>query len=144
MKNESGRKFALWGAWLQLGFVFGLGGTIIGMISAFEKIGGNQPTDPAMLADDMSFALITTAFGLIPALVGLALLGIALFGKKYRAIWFFWFLVVCGALWALNYPVGTIIGVALILYLVWRKDEFLKRNSDPDGGINSEWLRSSP
>ena len=143
MKNEKGRKIALWGAWLQLGLVFGLGGTIIGMISAFEKIAGNQPADPAMLADDMSFALITTAIGLIPGLVGLVLLGIALFGKKYRATWFFWFLVVYGALLAVSYPIGTIIGVALIIYLVWNKDEFLRRKSDPDGGINSESLSSS-
>ncbi|NBB76173.1 MAG: hypothetical protein GVY02_02235 [Bacteroidetes bacterium] len=144
MKNEKGRKIALWGAWLQLGLVFGLGGTVIGMINAFEKIAENEAGDPALLANDISFALITTAIGLIPALIGLVLLGIALFGKKYRGRWFFWFLIFYGVLWALNFPVGTIFGIALIVYLIWNKDEFLKRKSDPDGGINSESLRASP
>ena len=144
MKNEKGRKIALWGAWLQLGLVFGLGGTVIGMINAFEKIAENGTGDPTLLANDISFALITTAIGLIPALLGLVFLGIALFGMKYRSLWFFWFLIIYSGLWALNFPIGTIIGVALIIYLIWNKDEFLKRKSDPDGGINSESLRSSP
>ena len=144
MKKQKGRKIALWGAWLQLGLVFGLGGTVIGMINAFEKIALNEPGDPALLANDISFALITTAIGLIPALVGLIFLGIALFGKKYRAAWFFWFLIIYSCFLALYFPVGTIIGVALIIYLIWNKDEFLKGKSDPDGGINSESLRSSP
>jgi len=135
---------ALWGAWLQLGLVFGFGGTVIGMINAFEKIAENETGDPALLANDISFALITTAIGLIPALIGLVLLGIALFGRKYRAPWFFWFLIIYSGLWALGFPVGTIIGVAMIIYLIWNKDDFLKRKSDQDGGINSESLRASP
>jgi hypothetical protein len=130
MKNQKGRKFALWGAWLQLGLVCGLGGTIIGMINAFGKIAENEIEDPALLANDISFALITTAIGLVPALLGLIFLGIALFGKKYRAAWFFWFLIIYSCFLALYFPVGTIMGLALIIYLIWNKDEFIKSKSD--------------
>ena len=50
--------------------MLGLLGTVLGMIAAFEKIatvhqGG---TDPSMLAGDISYALITTAVGLIIAI----------------------------------------------------------------------------
>jgi len=50
--------------------MLGLLGTVLGMISAFAKIavttkGGNDPT---MLANDISFALVTTAVGLMIAI----------------------------------------------------------------------------
>lgn len=49
--------------------MLGLLGTVLGMIAAFAKIGSmqNQGTDPGALAGDISFALFTTALGLIVA-----------------------------------------------------------------------------
>jgi biopolymer transport protein ExbB len=50
--------------------MLGLLGTVLGMISAFGKIAGSQKqgVDPSVLANDISFALITTAVGLIIAI----------------------------------------------------------------------------
>lgn len=50
--------------------MLGLLGTVLGMISAFAKIAQTQKggNDPSMLANDISFALITTAVGLIVAI----------------------------------------------------------------------------
>lgn len=50
--------------------MLGLLGTVLGMISAFGKIAGSGRTgvDPQQLADDISFALWTTAIGLIIAI----------------------------------------------------------------------------
>ncbi|MGE3315537.1 MAG: MotA/TolQ/ExbB proton channel family protein [Planctomycetaceae bacterium] len=50
--------------------MLGLLGTVLGMIAAFEKIANVQQTgtDPSMLAGDISYALITTAVGLIIAI----------------------------------------------------------------------------
>lgn len=50
--------------------MLGLQGTVLGMISAFAKIAGRQKTgvDPSMLANDISFALWTTAIGLAIAI----------------------------------------------------------------------------
>lgn len=50
--------------------MLGLLGTVLGMIQAFGKIAGagSTGTDPKALADDISFALITTALGLIIAI----------------------------------------------------------------------------
>lgn len=49
--------------------MLGLLGTVLGMIAAFGKIASmqNQGTDPGALAGDISFALFTTALGLIVA-----------------------------------------------------------------------------
>ena len=50
--------------------MLGLLGTVLGMISAFAKIAASQSTgtDPTKLANDISFALLTTAIGLIIAI----------------------------------------------------------------------------
>ena len=50
--------------------MLGLLGTVLGMISAFGKIASSQKggNDATMLASDISFALITTAVGLIIAI----------------------------------------------------------------------------
>lgn len=50
--------------------MLGLLGTVLGMISAFAKIAGSGRTgvDPQTLANDISFALWTTAIGLIIAI----------------------------------------------------------------------------
>lgn len=50
--------------------MLGLQGTVLGMIAAFAKIASSNRTgvDPSKLADDISFALITTAVGLMIAI----------------------------------------------------------------------------
>jgi len=44
--------------------MLGLLGTVTGMINAFAKLASASTTDPKLLADDISFALFTTAIGL--------------------------------------------------------------------------------
>ncbi len=49
--------------------MLGLLGTVLGMINAFAKIASSTGgTDPTKLANDISFALLTTALGLIIAI----------------------------------------------------------------------------
>lgn len=49
--------------------MLGLLGTVLGMINAFAKIAASQGgTDPTKLANDISFALLTTALGLVIAI----------------------------------------------------------------------------
>jgi biopolymer transport protein ExbB/TolQ len=44
--------------------MLGLLGTVLGMMGAFQKLTQGQNVEPAQLAEDISFALITTACGL--------------------------------------------------------------------------------
>jgi hypothetical protein len=128
--NTRGRTLALTGAWFQLGPLFGLLGTVIGMISAFQKMGSEGTGQPEALAHDIGFSLITTAIGLVFGLIGLILMLIALFGQKYRAPWFFWFLIVLSILMLLRFFVGTIIGIGLLIYLTTHRNEF-KTETEP-------------
>jgi flagellar motor component MotA len=121
MNKENGRKYALWGAWLQVGAVIGLIWTVIGMISSFQNV---SPSGTA-LANGISNELTPVLIGSVASFIGLILLAVALFKKKYRAAWFFWFLLIYGILIAMNYWEGTLIGGLLIIYLIYKKDEFL-------------------
>jgi biopolymer transport protein ExbB/TolQ len=59
--------------------MLGLFGTVLGMMSAFGKLGSGSKVDPAGLASDISLALITTAIGLaiaIPLSMAVAALAI--------------------------------------------------------------------
>ena len=79
MNKENGRKFALWGAWLQLGAVIGLFWTVVGMVGAFQKISQSEPASAGALANEVSISLITTVIGMIPAFIGVILMSVALF-----------------------------------------------------------------
>ena len=46
----------------------GLLGTVVGMMGAFRKLSTGDKVDPVQLADDISFALVTTACGLAIAI----------------------------------------------------------------------------
>ena len=122
MKVENGRKWALWGAWLQVGAVIGLIWTVVGIISSFQKV---LPSGAA-LAKEISSELTPVLIASIASFIGAILLAVALFVKKYRAAWFFWFLLIYGILIAMNYWEGTLIGGLLIIYLIYKKYEFLE------------------
>ena len=57
----------------------GLLGTVMGMMGAFQKLGSGDTPDPSELANDIMFALITTACGLaiaIPLVLATAFINI--------------------------------------------------------------------
>lgn len=57
----------------------GLFGTVTGMMGAFGALAGSENVEPTQLADDISFALITTAAGLaiaIPLIIAVAAVNI--------------------------------------------------------------------
>jgi len=121
MNKEKGRKSALWGAWLQVGSIIGLIWNVVGMISFFQNVSPSE----TVLANEISNELTTVVIALVATFIGVIFLAVALFGKKYRAAWFFWFLLIYGILIAMNYWEGTLIGGLLIIYLIYKKDEFL-------------------
>jgi len=56
------------------GIVFGVGGTIVSMIGAFDTMAVSGVDDSEMLAEELSNALITTAIGIPVSLAGFSLL----------------------------------------------------------------------
>ncbi len=142
MKKDSGRKFALWGAWLQLGALIGLIYNVIGIVGAFQTISQGETTNAETLANEISMLLVPSMVGMIAASIGGIFLAVALFGKKYRAPWFFWFLIVYGVLLAMDFPKGTFLGGALCIYLICKKNEFLAIQIERDFAENATKLHA--
>ncbi len=132
MKKQKGRALAIIGTICFCGPLVGLIGTIVAVLSAFQMMGSESESSPEALANEMSLHLISTAIGLCLGILGIILLLIALFRSKYRAPWFFWILCVLSALWTLGFPVGTIVGFGLLVYLLRNKAEFKpNKSSEP-------------
>lgn len=60
--------------------ILGMGGTVLGMVRAFDKMGKSGGADPDALASDISLALLTTAGGLVVSLLFLVLFFATLIG----------------------------------------------------------------
>ena len=124
MANK-GKYLAIWGLVLQLGFIVGIAGTIFWMLHAFALLPDTSaPHTPDALASNIANALHITAIGMAVSLVGDILLCIALFGTKYRAIWFKTAMWIMSVLWLLTSPIGIILGIVTMVYLSTHKHEF--------------------
>ena len=131
--KENGKQLALWGVVLQFGFLIGFAGTVIGMIRAFAEVTKNSEVQPQTLPSDISLALYTTAGGMILSLIGVVLLLVALFGAKYRASWFKTAMWILAVLWLFSIPVGTILGIIVMIYLSKHSNDFADPLPGPYG-----------
>ena len=127
--SNHGKTLALTGAFLQLGPIIGAAGSAIGMMRAFDTLAAAPGfSDPQRLSANISEVLIATVVGLGLSVIGLILLCIALFGCRYRAEWFFWFLVIYGGILLFGFPIGTAVGIVFLVFCIIRRHEFLKPN----------------
>jgi hypothetical protein len=138
MKNDrpiqKGRTLALWGAWMQLGPMLGMVLTVISMVGSFNEIRADGvPGSAEVLASDISLALNSTAIGILLGMVGLIFLLIALFSFRYRAPWFFWFMAIYSILCLPFLPVGTAVGILVLVYMIPRREEFSEHHSSTGG-----------
>lgn len=76
------RKFWLRAIWISIAGViippmFGLIGTVVGMVGAFGELAKTGEADPEALAGDISVSLLTTMWGLIVSVIAfLVLIGV--------------------------------------------------------------------
>ena len=54
---------------------------------------------------------------------------LALVARRYRAVWFFWFICIWSVLSAPSFPIGTGFGIFFLVYALSRKEEFLRPQS---------------
>jgi len=141
--ESKGKPIAVAGAILQLGLLVGVVGTVVGMMKAFQALGADNVSDPRVLAQSIGDVLIFTAIGLAFAVAGFVFICIAFFGSRYRARWFFWFLIDYGIILLLAYPVGMAMGICMILFAILHRREFfipaknaLSRSAPETGRLN--------
>lgn len=122
--TTTGRYLAIIGACMQAGPLIGLVGTVIGMKKAFDSLGSSGIGDPSQLSNSIGWVLIATVIGILVGLIGAVLVFVSLLGFRYRAEWFFWFLVIYGAISLLSFPVGTVTGIAFLVYGITNRTQF--------------------
>ncbi|HSI14422.1 MAG TPA: MotA/TolQ/ExbB proton channel family protein [Chthoniobacter sp.] len=124
--RERGKALAVVGAVLQLGPVIGVMATSIGMLHSFGVLAQENVSDPRALAGKMGEVLIFTLLGFLVGLIGLILIFVALVRSQYRARWLYWILVADGFLYQIAFPIGSLVGIGLLVYCFTHRAEFLK------------------
>ena len=124
--TKTGKNLAIAGAVLQLGPVIGLAGTVLAMMAEFDAIGTRGVGDPSRLSVSIGHVLNSTLVGLIIGFIGLVLLTVSLVKCRYRAEWFFWFLVIYGGFALFAFPVGSAFGIFFLVYCLTKRHEFLQ------------------
>ena len=120
------RMMPIIGSILLAGPLFGVIGTVIGLIAAFRTLAeGDGSADPNELATNISMALMTTIYGAAFGLVGVALVCTALYRRSNREKWFYRTVITLSVFWCvLFFPIGLLVGIYLIRIFSTRKAEF--------------------
>jgi len=107
-----------------------LGVFVLFMSRRFEEaVKDSGAARAAELASGMRVALPLAAVAVGFGVAGLTVLGLALFKYRYRAQWFFWVLLSAAVLMLFAFPVGTVLGVLLLIYVGQRRAEFFGEQS---------------
>jgi hypothetical protein len=120
-----GRRLARAGAYLQLGPLIGAAATIVRVIQAFNVLAADKISDPRELSGKVAGALLCFWGGLAVGLIGLFLVGTSLLTSRYRARWIFWLLVAYGVLFLCALNIGSLIGVAILVYCLTHRRDLL-------------------
>jgi len=130
--NQKGKQLAIWGLVLQLGSVLGLVCTTVAIVRYFSSLTDSQTAQASTLAQEISKVLGPAATGSVFGLIGIILILAALFRIRYRAPWFRTMLWVLSILWMMSFPIGTVLGIIVIIYLARHKDEFTEQSPAGD------------
>ena len=116
-----------------LGTGFLGGGVVLGLIFLAQTVWVFQRNSQNIMALDsdaekivtgMLAAQLTLLLGGVAFVLGAISAGLALFKYRYRALWFRRVLVTAGILMLFLFPVGTVLGVLLLVYVSNRRGEF--------------------
>jgi hypothetical protein len=124
MNDQKGKTLAIIGAIFSLGPVLGMVGSVVAMVLAFQTMGAKGAASPEALAANIGLHIFSQAAGILLGAIGIIFILIALLRVKYRAPWFFNAGCVVSVLWMFGFPIGTIAGIMLLIYLQKHKTEF--------------------
>jgi hypothetical protein len=124
--NQKGKNLARIGVLLQLGLLIGFGVTLVSMMMTLNDMAPGKPLDQNVVTARLNFAAGATGIGVVFALIGAVLILLAIFGAKYRARWFYRDLWAISLLWLIPVPVGTVLGILMMIYLATHRREFME------------------
>jgi hypothetical protein len=122
-----GKSLATWGVALHAGLLIGLVSAIYVLTHTLSMSNAGTETVTDEMANNLATAMYLSIAGFLLALAGLILVLIALLSMRYRAAWFYKSVYVCAIIWLLRIPLGTVLGIILILFLRRHRGEFFPR-----------------
>jgi len=122
--HQHGKVLAILGVGLQSALVLCEIMGISQLILAFEQTAAADSAGPESLVAGVQQAQVFGNTGLMLGIIGIGLILFSVFRLRYRARWFYGVLWPCACVWLLMFPIGTALGIAMMLYLVKHKAEF--------------------
>ena len=120
-----GKRQAVIGAWLQAaGIIWPVAMFIQDHYLRDYVIGPRRWLDGQLGVSVMLLCAAAVIFGLLATLVGLVVSMRAMLVSRFRSPWFFWFHLIYALILLTGFPVGTIIGLVILCYILPHKAEF--------------------
>ena len=125
------------GVVLFAGPLWGLLGTTISMIRAFNTISVGISSLPQTLATDIHIFLFAPMIEILVGLIGAAVIITTLFTTTFREPWFYRNSIFVGILWCIvAYPYGLFIGLPMVALFIFKRTEFRKQEAEQDAPSN--------
>jgi hypothetical protein len=125
MKKEIiGKYVAILGLFLFWAPLWGIVDSYLIMSSSFQEITLFGANEPKISQEKMSSAAFSTVIGFFLVLVALCLLIFSVVGLNYRAKWVYWALIMYSTLLLFIFPVGTLLGIIVLVTLVFSRKKF--------------------
>lgn len=113
------------GVILFTGPIWGLFGTVFGMIQSYNHVSDVGNVASAELSKHVRFALNSTAIGIVVGLVGGAMILASILLTGYRKKWFYSWTLGLAIIWCIAvFPIGLIIGIPISILFTSRLREF--------------------
>jgi hypothetical protein len=124
MTSRSKQLLAVSGIVLQFCLPIGLVLTAGEILKAFAGMTGDTAQAATTITIGVSAALQTTRIGVLIGLIGFGLFSVALFKEDFRAPWAFTWGRIIMVPWLIIVPVGTVIGISMLIYFSKHRSEF--------------------
>ena len=105
--------------------------TVTTMLSTFNGLDFDRQTDSYDSFDRINHTVEIMFWSLPLTLLGVICLITALFVQKYRAKWFFFFMLLYSIMWLFSLSFGVLFGIALMAYLYSVRREFFPPGPGP-------------
>jgi hypothetical protein len=129
----SGLLFALPGAVFLVFSLVSAGQALVTLLQKLGQQGWEDASAAGQLVGELLITIVVRGFTILPAL---AVLCLALLACRYRAPWFFWFLLTISLPLLFLFPIGTGFGIWFLLYLRKHRHEFPKSIQAEQSGTN--------
>ena len=123
-KEIIGKYVAVFGLLLFWAPLWGIVDSYLIMSSSFQEITLFGDNKPEISQEEMSSAALSTIVGLFLSSVAICLLTFSVVGLNYRAKWLFWVLIIYSTLLLFTFPVGTFVGIVVLLSLLLSRKKF--------------------